>query len=149
MNNFIENISRQDCRLGFHSDPGPNSVLIQISECDFPTPKFKFKEVHQFLFDDVEDQEDEAAISDAQAEAIVSVLQDALQNHKNVIVHCHAGLYRSGAVVEIGILKGFNEPDRFRMCNPLVFNKMAKVLGLGVPAPVKQVQVYHIDTYKP
>ena len=47
----------------------------------------------------------------------------------NVIVHCHAGVCRSGAVAEIGVMLGFNDTESFRSPNLLVKHKMMKALG--------------------
>ena len=48
----------------------------------------------------------------------------------NVLVHCHAGICRSGAVVEVGEIMGFTPTDRFRAPNLLVKHRMMKALGL-------------------
>ena len=99
-------------------------MLIQISDLlsEHPTPKMKFKEVHGFKFEDIEEDE-EWAISDEQAQEIAGLLRRAKEQHMNVIVHCHAGLCRSGAVVECGLLLGFNPPDKIRIPNTLVKKK--------------------------
>jgi len=47
----------------------------------------------------------------------------------NVIVHCHAGICRSGAVVEVASMMGFTPTDRYRQPNMRVKQKMMKVLG--------------------
>ena len=47
----------------------------------------------------------------------------------NVVVHCHAGVCRSGAVCEIGVMMGFDDCEVFRSPNLLVKHKMMKVLG--------------------
>jgi predicted protein tyrosine phosphatase len=129
---FIENISKSDCRNGIHYDPGPNSMLIQISDPpgDYPTPKFKFKEIHQFDFLDEDRPEEEFVITDEQAKRLVDLLARAYDNHMNVVVHCHAGICRSGAVVEVASRVGFTPTDRYRLPNVLVKHKMLKVLGL-------------------
>jgi predicted protein tyrosine phosphatase len=131
---FIENVSWEDVKNGFHSDMGVNAMLIQIADpaSFFPVPKRQFKEIHQFEFLDAEDTDgfpDEAKISDEQAQQIVSLLNHAIDNHMNVLVHCHAGICRSGAVVEVGSMMGFTPTDRYRQPNLRVKNKMMKVLG--------------------
>jgi predicted protein tyrosine phosphatase len=132
---WIQNVALSDIKKGFHIDAGINSMLIQIVDCgmEFPTPKHEFKEVHQFEFLDLEkdDQclEDEMKITDAQAEQLVTLLQHAHDNRMNVIVHCVAGVCRSGAVCEIGVMMGFNDTEMFRSPNLLVKHKMMKVLG--------------------
>lgn len=118
---FIENISLADVRDGYHYDAGPTGVLIQIvdPDMDFPTPKFAFSEVHRFRFLDLEEA-GPLAIQADQAEAIVRVLEAALARGSNVIVHCHAGVCRSGAVTEVGCMMGFEDTGRYRAPNLLV-----------------------------
>ena len=130
MNNFIENVSRADILTGTHSDAGPNSMLIQISGIisEHPTPLRAFKEIHQFNFEDIEEDE-EWACTDAQAAELAGLLRHAAKSQMNVIVHCHAGLSRSGAVVEAGILIGFNPTDRVRVPNTLVKNKLFRAIN--------------------
>lgn len=140
---WIENVALSDIPKGFHHDAGENSMLIQISDYDmaFPIPKHKFKETHQFTFLDVEEDGmtntgngkqidlSEFAITDEQAGELVRLLQHALANCMNVVVHCHAGVCRSGAVCEVGVMMGFSDCERFRSPNLLVKHKMMKVLG--------------------
>ena len=133
MNNFIENVSRFDIRTGHHSEAGENSMLIQIVDFfdTYPTPLKEFKEVLQFKFDDVND-EGPTSCTDQQAAEIAQALLRAKENNMNVIVHCFAGLCRSGAVAEVGIMLGFNPPDRVRFPNTLVKGKILKALGIGI-----------------
>ena len=53
---WIQNVAMSDIKKGFHIDPGPNAMLIQIVDpaYEFPTPLYNFKEVHQFQFLDIE-----------------------------------------------------------------------------------------------
>lgn len=133
---WIQNCAASDIPQGFHVAVGDNSMLIQIMDpaTFFPTPKHKFKEVHQFEFLDVEEKDhvdDEAMrCSHEQAAELVGLLQHALDNHMDVIVHCHAGICRSGAVCEVGVMMGFQDTERFRSPNLLVKHRMMKVLGL-------------------
>jgi protein-tyrosine phosphatase len=92
-----------------------------------------FKEVHEFEFLDAEDAdgfEDECKISDEQARQLVNLLQHALERSMNVVVHCHAGICRSGAVVEVATLLGFTATEKYRQPNLRVKHKMMKALGL-------------------
>lgn len=133
---FIENVSKADVRLGTHMDAGTNAMLIRIQD---PATEFgkiaraeMFKEVHEFEFLDAEDTDgfpDEAKISDAQAAELVRLLQHAQEKHMNVVVHCHAGICRSGAVVEVASMMGFTPSDRLRIPNMRVKTKMMKALG--------------------
>lgn len=132
---WIENVSLGDIPKGRHHAAGENSMLIQIVDPDmeFPAPKHTFKETHQFKFLDLEkdDDADEALkISDEQAEQLVGLLQYALHHRMNVVVHCVAGVCRSGAVCEVGTILGFNDCEAFRSPNLLVKHKMMKVLGM-------------------
>ena len=131
---WIQNVSMSDIRQGFHIDPGFNSMLIQIVDpaYEFPVPKYQFRETHQFEFLDAEKGDnfpDECKVTDAQAVELVRLLQHALEQHMNVIVHCHAGVCRSGAVAEVGVMMGFQDTESFRSPNLLVKHKMMKVLG--------------------
>lgn len=146
---WIENVAAADIPTGFHHDVGPNSMLIQIMDpCAgwWPEPKQQFKERHQFEFLDAEDNDgfpEEAKISDAQAEEIVRLLQHAQENRMNVVVHCMAGLCRSGAVAEVGVMMGFQDAERTRIPNIRVKHKLMKVLGWTYdadekPAPVEE-----------
>ena len=132
---FIENVSKSDVFNAHHYDAGDNSMLIRIQDpaTEFGAIKRTFKEVYEFEFLDAEDSDgfpDECKIQDEQAEEIVRLLQRALDNRMNVVVHCHAGICRSGAVVEVATMMGFTPSDRFRQPNLRVKHKMMKVLGL-------------------
>lgn len=132
---WIENVSKSDVTNGHHYDAGPNAMLIRIQDpaTSFAIPKQQFKETYEFEFLDAEDADgfpDECKISDEQAEALVALLQRALDKSMNVVVHCHAGICRSGAVVEVATLLGFTATDRFRQPNLRVKHKMMKALGL-------------------
>ncbi len=139
MSRWIENVSWDDVKNGWHSDLGWNTWLIQIGDpaSFFPTPKHKFARTSQFEFLDAEDTDnfpDETKISDEQAARLVEILKEALELHMNVLVHCHAGMCRSGAVVEVGTMMGFTSTGRFRQPNLRVKHKMMKVLGLTYDA---------------
>ena len=141
---FIQNVGAGDIPSGNHFDCGENSMLIQISDpfaaqselqfgCTpwFPVPKHKFKEVYQFQFLDIWEDDVRAAqygITDEQAAHLVLLLQHALQERMQVVVHCFAGVCRSGAVAEIGIQMGFTDTKKFRLANPWVKQKMSAVL---------------------
>ena len=133
---WIQNVALSDIKKGFHIDPGPNNMLIQIVDngMEFPEPKYKFNSVHQFQFLDIEKDdfciEPEMKINDDQAKSLVILLKQALLNRSNVIVHCVAGVCRSGAVCEVGVIMGFDDTEAFRSPNLLVKHKMMSVLGM-------------------
>jgi len=131
---WIENVALVDIPRGRHHDAGANSMLIQILDpaMEFPVPRHKFREVHQFEFLDLEKNDpfgEEFKITDEQAEQLVTLLKTALDLRMNVVVHCHAGVCRSGAVAEVGVMMGFQDAEAFRSPNLLVKHKMMQVLG--------------------
>lgn len=135
---WIENVSMEDVRMGTHTEMGENSMLIQITDPAYfpPIPKKDFKVIAQYEFLDAEDEDiekygypEEALISDDQAQEIIGMLQHAMEKRMNVLVHCHAGICRSGAVVEVGSMMGFTPTERFRQPNIRVKTKLMKVLG--------------------
>jgi predicted protein tyrosine phosphatase len=140
---WIQNVALSDIPKKHHVAVGENSMLIQIVDpaMEFPRPAHQFKEVHQFEFLDIEDDGmtnngegtwtdmSEFAITDGQAEKLVGLLQHALDNCMDVVVHCVAGVCRSGAVCEVGVMMGFNDTEVFRAPNLLVKHKMMKKLG--------------------
>lgn len=132
---WIENVSKDDVKNGHHYHAGGNSMLIRIQDpaTEFGVIKYPFKEVHCFEFLDAEDQDgfpDECKISDEQAAHLVELLLSAKNRSMNVVVHCHAGICRSGAVVEVATMLGFTATDRFRQPNLRVKHRMMKYLGL-------------------
>jgi hypothetical protein len=131
---WIQNVSLADIPKGHHVRVGENSMLIQIVDpcMEFPTPLHKFKEIHQFEFLDLERDDkhgEEFKITDEQAESLVKLLQHALDNRMDVVVHCVAGVCRSGAVCEVGVMMGFLDTEAFRSPNLLVKHKMLRALG--------------------
>ena len=140
---WIQNIAYADVAKKHHVAVGENSMLIQILDPGmvFPQPVHDFKEVHQFEFLDIEEDGmtnigdgkmidmSEFAITDAQAQELVRLLQHALENRMDVVVHCHAGVCRSGAVCEVGVMLGFRDTEAFRSPNLLVKHRMMKALG--------------------
>ena len=133
---YIQNVSMWAIRNGEHLYT-PNDVLIQITDndCPPPVPLREFAKVYQFQFMDLEECENTAAMELActynQASTMAGILQSSLANGHNVIVHCHAGLCRSGAVAEIGVMMGFEDTGVTRMPNLLVKKRMMQALGWG------------------
>ena len=133
---WIQNVALVDVKRANHFDAGINSMLIQIVDpaMEFPTPLKEFREIHKFEFLDLEKDDmldaEEFKITDEQAAELVRLLQHALANRMNVVVHCVAGVCRSGAVCEVGVMLGFDDTEVFRSPNLLVKHKMMKVLGM-------------------
>ena len=132
---WIENVAAADIPTGFHHAAGSNAMLISIADPGGwrPEARHEFKERHNFEFLDIEKDDfvlDEAMrCSEAQAAELVGLLQHALANRMNVVVHCTAGVCRSGAVTEVGVMLGFDDTERFRSPNLLVKHRMMKALG--------------------
>lgn len=131
---WIENVAAADIPMRFHHEAGDNAMLIQIMDPAswFPNPAHDFREIHRFEFLDAEDNDgfpEEAKISDEQAAEIVRLLKHALDNHMNVVVHCMAGICRSGAVAEVGVMMGFQDCERNRIPNLRVKQKLMRQLG--------------------
>jgi predicted protein tyrosine phosphatase len=132
---WIENVAAADVPMRYHHEAGENSMLIQIMDPApswWPESTHNFKETHRFEFLDADDKDgfpEEAKISDQQAEEIVRLLQHALNQRMNVVVHCLAGLCRSGAVAEVGVMMGFQDCERTRIPNLRVKQKLMRQLG--------------------
>jgi protein-tyrosine phosphatase len=129
---WIENVAAIDVTKRHHHEAGENSMLISITDPAGwrPEAMHTFKERHNFEFLDADSGfPEECLISDAQAAEIVRLLQHAQANNMNVVVHCTAGLCRSGAVAEVGVMMGFGDTERTRIPNIRVKHKMMKALG--------------------
>ncbi len=132
---WIQNVSLSDVRKGHHIRVGENAMLIQIVDPDMehPEPAHNFKETHQFKFLDLEKSDDcindAWKVQDEQAAQLVELLEHALEKRMDVVVHCVAGVCRSGAVAEVGVMMGFDDTEAFRSPNLLVKHKMMRVLG--------------------
>lgn len=143
MTPWIQNVALSDVQRGYHPDPGFNSMLIQIVDpaMAFPVPRYQFREVHQFEFLDIEEDGltndgtggkvdmSEFCIRQEQADRLVELLQHALKEGMNVVVHCVAGVCRSGAVCEVGVMLGFRDTEIYRAPNLLVKKLMMRKLG--------------------
>lgn len=129
---FIQNVSMADVVKGKHHYVPGKTALIQIQDYgsfQFAKPAKKFIDVLQHKFDDHDDPERKTNITQEQAKSIADFLTNAYNNDINVIVHCHAGICRSGAVAEVGIVMGFENRSTHRIPNVLVARKLFKELG--------------------
>lgn len=111
------------------------TVLIQIQD---PNTQFidaryfeDFVNIYRFHFTDAESGEN--IISDEQAETIARILQNCYKHSFHVIVHCHAGICRSGAITKAASLIGFKPlmAGSDANANTLVYNKVRKALGVS------------------
>lgn len=129
---WIANVSLSDIIRGHHYDPGSNSMLISIVDPDMesPTPLYPFEEVHRFRFLDIEEPDHPLAITTQDANKIAQLLKRALDKRMNVVVHCVAGVCRSGAVAEVGVILGFDDTETFRSPNLLVKKALLRALNI-------------------
>jgi predicted protein tyrosine phosphatase len=110
---FIQNISIADTIAGVHRPAGGNAMLIRIldlEDWDVKDPAHPFNDVRVFRFDDLTaDWADPAKFArrgprQEHADDILLALSEAHERGMNVIVHCRAGVARSGAVSLVGEL---------------------------------------------
>lgn len=128
---WIENVAWIDVKNGNHRFEEDNTILISITDpgTEPPDAKMNFAETFYFQFLDI-DKEVKNAFSADDATSIISILKGALRENFNVIVHCHAGVCRSGAVAEIGQIMGFDPCENFRIPNVRVKTMLLRELGL-------------------
>lgn len=133
----IENQSMINILTGAHSLEARNSILIQITDPDrdFVEPYFKgdFIKIYQFKFYDVTQPLWGRGcllepITQDQADEIFDILLNAYDIGVDVLVHCYAGLCRSGAVVEVGTIMGFEAVHENRIPNVEVKSKLLRAL---------------------
>ena len=127
---LIENVPMFAVELGSHRINAKNAYLISITDPKDKKPEIagKFAEVHYFKFHDLEkipeDMPDAILMNDADATKIISILNKALAKNYDVVVHCGAGICRSGAVVEAATALGFVPVHNNRIPNLHVKRKL-------------------------
>jgi predicted protein tyrosine phosphatase len=129
---FVENISMERVKKGYHILRGEDTVLIQIVDPAeiFPKPAQDFCEIHQFRFLDADSKNfPEFCIQEEQAEQIVQIVTHAHACGKNIVVHCHAGICRSGAVAEFAKIVGYevSSDANERIPNVYVKNMLLRI----------------------
>ena len=133
----IENCSWIDFQKGNHQVNPVDAIAIQIVD-PRDTPPEPAEDVfytrHVFEFFDAEEPNhsfpEDNLIDDAQAEKIASLLVKALDEDRDVLVHCVVGQCRSGAVVEVAEMIGFDECPRYRHPNVRVKRKLMEQFDL-------------------
>lgn len=130
---WTKHISLHDAVIGNHPI-GENTILIQIVNRgdSFPKPLHHkdFKEIYKFDFNDISTI-GAGEITNTQAKDIAIILKNSLEAGYNIVVHCHAGICRSGAVAEVAEILGYNVLNHVtaRIPNVLVKYKLMKELG--------------------
>jgi rhodanese-related sulfurtransferase len=136
---FITNVSMKDVIYGTHKNAGDNSLLISIRDVgvEAPVPMYKFKEIRRYVFSDATKEnhnpEWDKLITPQEAASLVEDLVYALENRMNVVVHCYAGICRSGAVATIGGDLGFDFYDNGALPNPMVSSLMWQYIRSKYP----------------
>jgi len=136
---WITRCSLNDIQSGSHINPD-NCILIQIVDIciEFPKPRYEhlFNQIYRFEFMDLElDDKDSdfLGISEVQALEIANILSNAYLTSTNILVHCIAGVCRSGGVCEAAESIGFEYilPDKIISPNLMVKSKITKYLRGG------------------
>lgn len=130
---FIQNVSYKDLQEGNYCQSS-NLTLIQIVDpcMIFPEPRWYFDSVYQFEFTDDEDLNHitwAARMKESQAKDILSILYSSLEKQRDVIVQCVSGQSRSGAVVEAGLLIGFDEVHKNRKPNKYMVSIFRNIIN--------------------
>lgn len=132
---WIGNYSFANIYKGLHHLEPKRTALIRIADV---AHIFENRDVHhindfvavqEFNFQDNEDV-DYGAMTEEQAILMANFLRGCLAQNINVVVHCHAGLCRSGAVTDAGVAFGFQDAETFRTPNLHVKKLLFKHLGL-------------------
>ena len=132
---YCHNISMGSAKHGFWVNvQQENAIYIQITDpcCAFDPAMNSFREIHRFEFldDEYEGEGHEFSITDEQAEELANILRRANDEQRHVIVSCHAGLCRSGAVTEVmSRVFGYEPGPSVRSPNQLVVKKVMRALG--------------------
>ncbi len=145
---WIQNIGKLEVPTGAHKKPRGHAILIQILDpaSTPPDPLFAFHERYQFEFLDLDYPEiardpvlAEFAMQPEHAQKIAQILQDALAQNADVVVHCTAGVARSGAVVAAAVALGFEDLHEYR--HPNLFVKHALLKELALPYDLNEPSV--------
>jgi predicted protein tyrosine phosphatase len=126
MDKFTANFSRVTIETRFPFQLNHRDWLISINDAAgwAPSVKDNFDQVFEFYFDDEADPTWPGIMQQDQAIQLANVISNARDMHKNLWVHCTAGMCRSGAVVEVLGLLGWTITDEFsprRIPNTHVF----------------------------
>lgn len=137
----IQNVAKADISTEDHMK-SDKSILISILDPASTPPTYwhGFIEVKVFEFLDL-DEEDDFSITEAQAEEIADLLKHCLTSDIDVVVHCTAGICRSGAVAEAGRRLGFEflrngvmGVDCWESPNSRVLRLVTQALGINLSA---------------
>lgn len=131
----IENVSRFCIQNGNHKTGYENTLLISINDPGLDVPKNwdKFTWCFDYYFLDAEkpiegDHDGEFLIKESDAEEIAYLIRMCFEKNINILVHCSAGICRSGAVAECAEAFGFEYIGNHKQPNLLVKRLVMKYL---------------------
>ena len=135
----IENVSYIDIVDGNHTNRGEDTILIRILDTDNENPaepKSSFFKIISFKFLDCDENaglNDKFLFNSDMAKEIVEIFEICKKENKNIVVHCTAGICRSGAITEVGEMFGFKvtKNSNRRIPNTLVKKLLLSELGWG------------------
>lgn len=107
-------------------------ILIRLHNPDYEFPEGESEFLREVFFHEVFEiaVDDSDNIPEDVIEELAIILTVAKNLGKNIVVHCHAGISRSGAVVEVATMMGFEDIGRYRSPNRVLKEKLRKALGI-------------------
>lgn len=128
---FVANRSRLAAE---HWEFTPNTVCISITDPDSPNAKLSegFWETIRLKFHDVERMEDFNKCAPVTEEQIKDIADFILKHRgRNILVHCEAGVSRSGGVAEaiLDTFPEYRDEGWDRAANGLVKSLLKRALG--------------------
>lgn len=122
---FTANFSRACIERGIPFAIEPNHWLISIADKDAEPAAVvnPFDRILFLHFDDEEDSHNPNAMTEKDLADIVSFINEARQHDASVWVNCHAGICRSGAIVEVLEMLGWTVADHW-MVNKRIPNRL-------------------------
>lgn len=136
----IVHISRKAFEQGLYANY-PIAIRIADSFDQLTEVANPAQQSYAFAFLDVDECESDS-ISEADASLIVHTLMTAKANNEDVVVHCEAGISRSGAVAQFAIdVLGFEdekapdsvEGESWRLPNHCILNMLYKAHKFTMP----------------
>lgn len=130
---WIQNVPKAAIPKGEHAFIPGKTALISILDpaATPPERKCEFTDVLQVEFLDV-DEESEVSIQPHHAIEILNFLKKCQETQTNVVVHCTAGICRSGGVASAAEILGFRwrKPADFHYAPNLLVKRMILIRAM-------------------